>query len=118
MTRQIYKCPICKKEKDSLQAVENHTANVHATSEYYHCQFCGKRIKGAQSLRTHEILHTARSLFVCMLPNCTVRSSSLVMMIRHVREEHFYQTVYSKNGLRMHKKLTGRPVDYVAIDDQ
>ena len=53
-----------------------------------------------------------------MLPACTVRSSSMTMMIRHVREEHFYQTVYGKNGLRMHKKLEGRPIDYVAIDDQ
>ena len=43
----IYKCPVCKKEKDSLESVESHVANVHATTEFYHCQYCGKKIKGA-----------------------------------------------------------------------
>ena len=35
--KEVYKCPICKKEIDNLASVETHVANVHASSDVYHC---------------------------------------------------------------------------------
>ena len=50
------------------------------------CKFCGKTLKKAESMRTHELTHTGERPEMC--PYCTYTCTSKSLLKKHVRSLH------------------------------